>query len=169
MFGFSKKHVTHKTDVIENIIGVGLPNRNKFMNYGDVADENIYSGYAIGRVFSEDQDRLSFEFDAVYLHYLISVLAKVGVPAEQSADALQAVLDNFEISQDEQRKFKQRLKDYGLLDNEGVAEKFVENLNVADFPESYREPSRKALGEQFSRLTKGVERFVADELRAAKA
>lgn len=169
MFGFSKKQVAYRTDVIENIIGVGLPNRNKFMNYGDVADENIYSGYAIGRVFSEDQDRLSFEFDAVYLHYLVSVLAKVGVPAEQSADALQAVLDNFEISQDEQRKFKQRLKDYESLDDESVAEKFVDNLNVADFPESYREPSRKTLGEQFSRLTKGVERFVADELRAAKA
>jgi hypothetical protein len=78
MFGFSKKQGAYRTDVIENIIGVGLPNRNKFMNYGDVADENIYSGYAIGCVFSEDQDRLSFEFDAVYLHYLVSVLAKVG-------------------------------------------------------------------------------------------
>ena len=169
MFGFSKKQVAYRTDVIENIIGVGLPNRNKFMNYGDVADENIYSGYAIGRVFSEDQDRLSFEFDAVYLNYLISVLTKVGVPVEQSADALQAVFNNFEVSHDEQRKFKQRLKDYESLDHEGVAEKFVDNLTVADFPESYREPSRKTLGEQFSRLTKGVERFVADELRAAKA
>lgn len=169
MFGFPKKQVTYKTDVIESIIGVGLPNRNKFMNYGDVANENIYSGYAIGRIFSEDKDRLSFEFDAVYLHYLISVLAKVGVSAEQSADALRAVLDNFEISQDEQRKFKQRLQDYESLDNEGVAEKFIDNLNVADFPESYREPSRKTLGEQFSRLTKGVERFVTDELRATKA
>lgn len=169
MFGFSKKRVIYKTDAIENIIGVGLPNRNKFMNYGDVADENVYSGYAIGRVFSEDQDRLSFEFDAVYLHYLMSVLARVGVPVEQGTEALQAVFDNFEISQDEQRKFRQRLKDYELLDDEGVAEKFVDNLNVADFPESYREPSRKTLGEQFSRLTKGVERFVTDELRAAKA
>jgi hypothetical protein len=169
MFGFSKKRATYETDVIENIIGVGLPNRNKFINYGDVADENVYSGYAIGRVFSEDQERLSFEFDAVYLYYLISILTKVGVPAEQSADALHAVFDNFEISQDEQRKFGQRLKDYESLDDEGVAEKFVENLNVADFPESYREPSRKTLGGQFSGLTKGVERFVIDELRAAKA
>lgn len=169
MFGIFKKQVAYRTDVIENIIGVGLPNRNKFINYGDVADENIYSGYAIGRVFSQDQDRLSFEFDAVYLHYLISALIKVGVPARQSADALQAVLDNFEISQDEQRKFKQRLGDYQSLDNEGVAEKFVYNLNVADFPESYREPSRKTLGEQFSRLAKGVERFVTDEFRVAKA
>lgn len=161
--------MAYRTDVIENIIGLGLSNRNEFMNYGDVADENIYSGYAIGRVFSDDQGRLSFEFDAVYLHYLISVLAKVGVPDEQSADALQAVFDNFEISQDEQRKFKQRLKDYEALDHEGVAEKFIYNLNVSDFPESYREPSRKTLGEQFSRLAKGVERFMVDELRAAKA
>lgn len=169
MFGRSRKQIVYKTEVIENVIGVGLPNRNKFMNYGDVSADNIYTGYAIARVFSEDQERLSFEFDAVYLHCLISVLVKIGVPAEQSTEALQAVLDNFEISHEEQSRFKQRLRDYELLDNEGVAEKFVDNLSVASFPESYREPSRKALGEQFSRLTKGVERFVTDELRAAKA
>lgn len=169
MFGRSKKQVAYKTEVIENVIGVGLPNRNKFMNYGDVADENIYSGYAIGRVFSEDQDRLSFEFDAVYLHYLIAALAKAGVSIEQSSEALQAVLDNFELSKKEQDKFYKRLAEYRLLNNEDVAEKFVDNLAVEDFPENYREPSRKTLSEQFSRLVKGIERFVSNELRASGA
>lgn len=169
MFSFSKKKVSYKTNAIENIIGVGLPNRNKFMNYGDVADENIYTGYAIGRLFSENQDRLSFEFDAVYLHYLITVLIKNGVPADQSAEALRAVFDNFDITQEEQNKFTRRLNEYRSLDNESVAEKFVDNLAIVDFPKSYREPSRKTLGEQFCRLTKGIERFVADELGASKA
>ena len=164
MFSFSKKKIPYEIEIIENVIGVGLPNRSKFMNYGDVADENIYTGFAIGRLFSEDQDRLSFEFDAVYLHYLITVLTKRGVPVNQSTTALQGVFDNFDITREEQDDFTRRLNEYGPLDDEGVAEKFVDNLAVADFPESYREPSRKTLGEQFSRLAKGIERFVDNEL-----
>lgn len=167
MFVMRRKTTSYKTEVIENIIGIGLPNRNKFINYGDISAENIYSGYAIGRAFSEDQERLSFEFDVVYLHYLIAVLRKVGVSVEQINDALQAVFDNFELPQGEQDEFFRRLKGYESLIHQGVAEKFVDNLDIVDFPESYRDPSRKMLGEQFSRLTKGIERFVADELRAA--
>ncbi len=168
MFGFVKKTVSYKTEDIENVIGVGLPRRNKFMNYGDVSAENIYSGYAIGRVFIDDQERLSFEFDAVYLHYLISVLAEVGVSDEQISEALGAVFGNFDLSRRERDKFHLRLDEYRLLHNQAVAEKFIDNLAVADFPESYRIPSRKILGEQFARLKKGIERFVADELRASK-
>lgn len=167
MFGLKKRVTSYKTEVIENVIGVGLPNRNKFMNYGDVAAENIYSGFAIGRVFSEDQDRLSFEFDAVYLHYLMSVLAGVGISAEQSKEALQAVFDNFEISKAEQNRFYRRLEDYASLVDPDIADKFIDNLNVADFPDNFREPSRKVLGGQFKALSKAIGKFVRNELRAA--
>lgn len=167
MLGFKKKVNTYKTEVIENVIGVGLSNRNKFINYGDVAAENIYSGFAIGRVFSEDQNRLSFEFDAVYLHYLIDVLTGIGVPTDQSKEALQAVFDNFEISKAEQKKFHRRLEDYGSLVDPDVADKFIDNLNVEDFPDNFREPSHKILGGQFKALSKAVGKFVRNELRAA--
>ncbi len=168
MFGRSKKQVTYKTEVIENVIGVGLPNRNKFMNYGDVSADNIYSGYAIGRVFSEDKDRLSFEFDAVYLSYLIKGLTKIGIPAEQSSEALKDVFDNFELAKVECDKFYQRLEDYISLSDTDVAEKFINNLNVSDFPENFREPSRKILGEQFHALSLSVTKFAKNQLGAAR-
>lgn len=168
MFGFAKKTISYKTEIIENVIGVGLPNRNKFMNYGDVSAENIYSGYAIGRVFSEDKERLSFEFDAVYLHYLMSTFTKIGISGDQSREALQAVFDNFELPKVEQGKFYKRLEDYDSLSDEDVADKFIDNLDVADFPDNFREPSHKTLGEQFNRLSKAINRFVSNELRASK-
>lgn len=167
MFRLKKKTNSHKIKDIENIIGVGLPNRNKFMNYGDVSANNIYSGYAIGRVFSEDRDRLSFEFDAVYLHYLMSKLVKSGVPIEQGNEALRLVFDNFELPVAEQEKFHQRLREYASLGDLDIADKFISNLNVKDFPESFRRSSRKVLGGQFAALSKVVSRFVNDELRAS--
>lgn len=168
MFGFTKRPVVYKTEAIENVIGAGLQNRNKFMNYGDVAQENIYSGYAIGKVFAEDQDRLSFEFDAVYLHYLIRALSSIGIPAEQAEEAVKAVFNNFELPKTERNKFYQRLKEYASLNNPGVADKFIDNLNVADFPESFREPSRKILGGQFKALSKAVDKFVNNELQTSR-
>lgn len=168
MFVFAKKTVSYKTEDIENVIGVGLPNRNKFMNYGDVSAQNIYSGYAIGRVFSEDQERLSFEFDAIYLHYLMDIFSRMGVPVEQSREALQAVFDNFELPKRERKRFYQRLDDYASLSDPDIADKFIDNLNVTDFPENFRELSRKTLGEQFNGLSKAVKRFVSNELRASK-
>lgn len=160
--------MSYKTADIENIIGVGLSHRNKFMNYGDVAKENIYTGFAIGRVFSEDQDRLSFEFDSVYLHYLLHKLSASSIPDEQCIRALDAVFENFELSKTEVDKYYQRLKQYDPLDDEDIAEKFVDNLNVPDFPEKFRKPSRKVLGEQFGLLSKSVTEYVKNELSALR-
>lgn len=168
MFGFTKRTVGYKTEVIETVIGVGLQNRNKFINYGDVAQENIYSGYAISRVFSEDQERLSFEFDAVYLHYLMSRFTKSGISTVQSRDALLAVFDSFDLPEAEQEKFYRRLEDYSSLSDPDIADRFIDNLDVEDFPDDFRKPSRKVLGGQFEALSKAVDRFVDDELRASR-
>ena len=168
MFGFKKQIVAYKTEAIENVIGVGLQNRSRFINYGEVSQKNIYAGYAIGKVFAEDQDRLSFEFDAVNLHYLISAFSSINIPAEQAEEALIAVFDNFELSKAERDKFYQRLKEYADKSDPELADKFVDNLDVADFPENFREPSRKILGNQFHSLSLSVAKFVKAELGATK-
>lgn len=168
MLWFKKKAISYKTEDIENIIGVGLPNRNQFINYGDVSANNIYSGYAIGRVFAKDQNRLSFEFDAVYLHYLMSELVSSGIPSEQSDEALRSVFDNFELSAAEQKQFHRRLGEYASLSDPDIADKFISNLGVEDFPDNFRIPSRKILGEQFGALSKTINKFVGNELRASR-
>lgn len=168
MFRKTPKNVSYKTADIENIIGVGLSHRNRFMNYGDVGKENIYTGFAIGRVFAEDQDRLSFEFDAVFLHYLLHKLSESGIPDDQCLQALDAVFENFEIGKLEAAKYYQRLQQYDPLSDEVLAEKLVDNLKVSDFPENFREPSRKILGEQFGLLSKSVAEYVRNELGALR-
>lgn len=166
MFGFLKKKVSYDVGSIENVLGVGLSNRSKFINYGDVAADNIYAGYAISRVFSDDQERLSLEFDAVYLHYLMAALRSIGISSEVSSNALERVFDNFEISAFERGQFHLRLQDYRDIDYEEVAMKFVENLGVEDFPENFLEPSRRMLGGQFHNLSGIIRKFVTSELKS---
>lgn len=168
MFGLARRKDSYRTKAVENVIGIGLPNRSRFINYGDIAAENVYSGVVIGRVFAEDPERLSFEFDAVYLHYLIIALADAGILDDQGIEALQAVFDNFGLEKVEQDKFYERLRNYDVAGDEVIAEMFIDNLSVPDFPERLREPSRKILGKQFHALSKVVSRFVRDELKAFK-
>lgn len=167
MFGFAKSLGGYKAEAVENVIGVGLQSREALMNYGDIAAKNIFSGYAITRVFAADKERLSFEFDAVYLHYLLLALSDIGVRETVIKDAIERVFDNFEVTQQEIDQFNKRLDDYESLGDEDVAERLVDNLDVTDFPDKYREPSRQTLGKQFKVLSKNVRRCVRDELGAS--
>lgn len=168
MFRKAARIKSYDVDEIENLIGFGLPNRNKFMNYGDVASSNVYSGYAIGKVYEVDPERLSFEFDAVYLSYLLKEVERIGVDPNMHRTATEAVFENFELPEGERRLFYERVGQYRALDNFKAAECFIDNLLVEDFPESYKAPSKKILGRQFSDLESAIKRFVNDQLKSIK-
>ena len=168
MFRKAARVKSYDVDEIENLIGVGLPNRNKFMNYGDVAASNIYSGYAIGKVYEADPERLSFEFDAVYLSYLLKEVERIGVDSSTYLAATEAVFENFELPISERKLFYERVTQYRILDHFKAAETFVDNLQVDDFPESYRGPSNEILGRQFDDLSSAIKRYVNDQLKATK-
>ncbi len=158
---------SYETDEIENLIGVCIPNRNKFVNSGELCSKNIYAGFAIGKVFAEDQDRLFFELDAVFLHFLWVELSKLGVSDNQVEDALYAVFDNFELSKNEIQKFERRLKGYNSAEHAIIAEKFIKNLDVSDLPDNFKEPASRILGDQFEAISKLIAKVARNELGAS--
>lgn len=167
MFGITKKRAkNYSVDDIEHIIGIILSDRSKYLNYGSIAEKNIYSGYAIGRAFERDQQKLSDEFDCVAIHITFSALESLGVSEEFRIKALEIVLKNFEVGSSYRVFFLKRLGQYSSLDTKGLANKLVENLAVKDFPERFQAESDRILAQQFDIIQKNMKRYITAELGA---
>lgn len=165
MFGRKNNKVkTASIDIVENIIGSVLQNRSEIMNYGEIAQHNIYTGYAILSLFESDQKRLGDEFDCLLGGMIFNVLHKNGIPNEISSDALIRVFINSDLPELERTHFLTRIKQYSNLSYADLADLFVENLQVHDFPEKFRDDSRKILSMQLKGVGRELELFADAEL-----
>ena len=169
MFGRkNNKYKTASIDIIENIIGYVLQNRSEIINYGEIAQQNIYTGYAILSLFESDQKRLGDEFDCLLGGMIFNILHKNGIPNEISRDALVRVFNNSDLLELERRHFLLRVRQYNNLSYGDLADLFVENLQVHDFPDRFKEDSRKVLSKQLKDINKELELFTNVELNKAK-
>lgn len=167
MFGITKKKVKkYSLDDTERIIGVILSDRSKYLNYGSIAEKNIYSGFAIGSLFLSDRQRLSDEFDFIAIHFAFKILENLGVSEEYRKKALSIVLDNFDIDKSYRVMFSQRLQQYATLHNRALAAQLIENLAVEDFPENFQAESDRILGQQFDKFETNIRRYIKAELEA---
>ncbi|GEM_PF-6812142 len=82
--------------------------------------------------------------------------------------ATEAVFENFELPVQERKLFYERVSQYQTMDHTKVAESFINNLSVDDFPETYKDSSNRILGEQFGDLSAAIKRYVNDQLKAVK-
>lgn len=167
MFRFAKKTIkSYSLNAVEHIIGIVLSDRSRYLNYGLIAENNIYSGLAIGSLFQSDQKRLDDEFDCIAIHFTFSVLEGFGVSDDYRRKALEIVLDNFDIDKSYRYFLSKRLAQYAPLDNRTLAAKLIENLAVKDFPERFQAESDRILGQQFDAFEKYMRRYIKAELEA---
>ncbi len=166
MFGRkNNKNKAVSIGIIENIIGYVLQSRSEIINYGEIAQQNIYTGYAILSLFESDQKRLGDEFDCLLGGMIFSVLRKNGIPDKISNDALVRVFNNSDLPELERKHFLLRVGQHKNLSYGDLADLFVENLQVHDFPDRFKEGSRNVLSKQLKDINKELELFTNAELR----
>ncbi|MCA9335360.1 hypothetical protein KC967_00455 [Candidatus Saccharibacteria bacterium] len=137
------------------------------MNIGDVAATNIYTGGQIMQL-SEDQNRLSLEFDTVVVSCLVYVMkAYYSVPDSVIKRSIKEIFDNTEISEKEKRLYLARFNDYDLNSLRSISEKFYSNLPHVDLSDSWRTSAVSSFEDQLKMLESALIRFIKDESRAA--
>lgn len=167
MFFTKKKSL--KIDEIENIIGVVLNYRNKFMNIGDVAEMNIYTGGQIMHL-SNDQDRLSFEFDSVVVGCLLYTLkSKFEVTDELINKAIRLIFENTDLPQTEKDRYLSRFNEYAVTDLNELSSKFYQKMPNEGFDESWESNAIKQFSKQLGMLQDSLTRFIKDESKAMRS
>lgn len=152
---------------IENTIGVVLQNRNKFINVGEIAQQNIYLGVPLMALGEADFDELAFETDIFTLNCLRIVFEKHGIDTEQFVAGLDRVIDNSEFTPDQLKKIYGRLEAYIGLDDKELADKFFDILPHQGLAPYYREESQKIFSAQIIELLNALNSFVRQELQLA--
>lgn len=153
-------------DQIENIIGVVLNYRNKFMNIGDVAAANIYTGRQIMEL-SYDQERLSLEFDAVVVACLVLTLKSgFNIPSKMINSAIDRIFDNTDLPKSEKALYLTRFNDYMLDDLRSIAEQFYLNLPHDNYQDFWQSKATDVFHSQLKMLQKSLTQFIKDESKA---
>ncbi|NTU73263.1 hypothetical protein HGB07_03785 [Candidatus Roizmanbacteria bacterium] len=166
MFSFLlKKKKQYRPEYIEHVIGVVLSNRSIFINPADIFRTNIYSGYAIGRLFERDKKRLNDEFDFIAIHFIYNALSNLGVDIDTFNSALKSVFDNYDIDASYRAFCDIRIVQYYPLDYRELATEFISSLKVQDFPERFQSESCRILSCQFEGVYKKMSKYILAELK----
>ena len=152
---------------IENTIGVVLQNRNKFINVGEIAQQNIYLGVPLMALGEADFDELGFEADLFTLNCLRIVFEKHDINTDRFVAGLDRVIDNSEFTPEQVRKIYHRLEGYIGLDDKELADKFFDILPHEGLAPYYKEESQKIFSTQIVELLNALNSFVRQELRLA--
>lgn len=166
---FFKKSKNLSEDEIENLIGVVLNYRNKFMNIGDVAATNIYTGGQIMQL-SEDQKRLTLEFDTVVVACLIHTLkVQYSVSGDAINSSIKEIFDNTDMPEKEKELYLSRFKEYDLTSLKDISEKFYFNLPHADLTDSWKNNAINSFEDQLKMLQSAFMRFIKDKSKAMRS
>lgn len=163
MFRKKREPCTSVED-IENTIGVVLQNRNKFINVGETAQQNIYLGVPLMALGEADFDELGFETDIFTLNCLRIVFEKHGIDTERFVAGLDRVIDNSEFTPDQLKKIYGRLEAYVGRDDKELADKFFDILPHDGLPDYYKEESGKIFSGQITDLMSTLNDFICREL-----
>jgi hypothetical protein len=153
-----------KTDApvkeIENIIGSVLQDRNKFINYGDVSQENLYISVPIMALFAADEEAVAFEFDVLTLSCLFIVFNAHDIPKEIYTKALGLVLENFELSDESMNEIYDALVDYSGKDEKGIADHLFDRLPNEGLAPYYKRESTKLLSKTINELINNLDSWI---------
>ena len=167
---FFKKKIALSVDDIENLIGVVFTYRNKFMNIGDVAEGNIYTGRQIMELTASNEDKLRMEFDAVVVGCLLFTLNHdFDVSKELIHSATDKVFLNFDLKKSEEKFCRNRLTSYDSETLEGVSKAFYINMPHDGYQEFWEKEAVRIFTEQLAMLNKALIRFIKDESKAKRS
>lgn len=151
---------------IENIIGSVLQERNKFIKYGDVSQENLYISVPIMALFAADEEAVAFEFDVLTLCCLFIVFNAHEIPKEIYTKALGLVLENFELSDDSMNEIYGALVDYSGKDEKGIADHLFDRLPNEGLAPYYKRESTKLLSKTINDLINNLDSWITKWLKA---
>lgn len=150
---------------IENIIGSVLQERNRFINYGEVSQKNLYIAVPIMALFAADEEAVGFEFDILTLSCLFIVFNAHEIPKDIYTKALGMVLENFELSKKEMNEMYDALVGYSGKDEKGMAEQLFDRLPNEGLAAYYKDESTKLLSRTISELINTLDRDITQGLR----
>lgn len=151
---------------IENIIGSVLQDRNKFINYGNVSQENLYISVPIMALFAADEEAVAFEFDVLTLCCLIVVFNAHEIPKEVYTRALALVLENLELSDEAMNGIYDALVGYSGKDEKGIANHLFDRLPNEGLAPYYKSESTKLLSKTINELINNLDGWISKWLKA---
>lgn len=160
-----KREPRTSVEDIENTIGVVLQNRNKFINVGEIAQQNIYLGVPLMALGEADFEELSFETDIFTLNCLRIVFEKHDINTDRFVAGLDRVIDNSDFTPDQLKKIYGRLEAYVGMDDKELADKFFDVLPHDGLPDYYKEESGKIFSGQIIDLLNSLNAFVRQEMQ----
>lgn len=151
---------------IENIIGSVLQDRNRFINYGELSQENLYIAVPIMALFAADEEAVAFEFDILTLSCLSIVFNAHEIPKEIYTKALGLVLENFELSDDSMNEMYEALVSYSGKDEKGIADHLFDRLPNEGLAPYYKLESTKLLSKTVNELINNLDGWITKWLKA---
>jgi len=150
---------------IENIIGSVLQDRNRFINYGEVSQGNLYISVPIMALFAADEEAVAFEFDVLTLSCLFIVFNAHNIPKEIYTKALGQVLENFALSDDSMNEIYEALVDYRGKGAKGIADHLFDRLPNEGLAPFYKRESTKLLTKTINDLINSINSWITKWLK----
>jgi hypothetical protein len=145
---------------VENIIGSVLQDRNRFINYGEVSQGNIYISVPIMSLFAVDKEAVAFEFDILALSCLFTVFNAHEISKDVYTKALGLVMENFGLSDESMNEMYEALIGYDGKNEKGVADHLFDRLTNEGLASNYKLESTKLLSKTVKNLINNLDNWI---------